>query len=91
MDNVAARPHPGVDSFAPARSALLAFASGKFLAPFPKRLKSPPGEGESLAVFLKCCVAAMAGAALSKQSAAKGDSLSACPSPVGTGEGGKAG
>ena len=51
----------------------------------------PQGEGELLAGFLKCRAAAMAGAALSKQAAAKGDSLSACPSPAGAGEGGKAG
>jgi len=36
-------PHPAVDSLAPARSARRAFASSKFLSPFPKRLKSPPG------------------------------------------------
>jgi hypothetical protein len=30
-----------------------AFGFAKFLSPFPKRLKSPPGEGESFAIFLK--------------------------------------
>ena len=37
-----ARPHPGVDSLAPARSALRAFGSAEFLSPFLKRLKTSP-------------------------------------------------
>ena len=49
-----ARPHPGVDSLAPARSALRAFGSAEFLSPFPKRLKnSPPGEGETVLAFFR--------------------------------------
>jgi len=38
-----ARPHPGVDSLAPACSALRAFGFAEFLSPIPDRLKSPPG------------------------------------------------
>ena len=34
-------PHPGVDSLAPARSALRAFGSAEFLSLLPKQLKSP--------------------------------------------------
>ncbi len=37
-----ARPHPGVDSLAPARSALRAFGFAEFLSPIPNRFKSPP-------------------------------------------------
>jgi hypothetical protein len=40
-----ARPHPDVDSLAPARSALRASGFAGLFSPFPKRLKSPPGEG----------------------------------------------
>jgi len=46
-----ARPHPDVDSLAPARSALRAFAAGKFLEPLPKRFESPPGKGQQSAAL----------------------------------------
>jgi hypothetical protein len=42
-----AHPHPGVDSLAPARSALRAFGFAEFLSPIPNRLKSLPKEKEN--------------------------------------------
>jgi hypothetical protein len=53
-----ARPHPGVDSLAPARSALRAFGFAEFLSPIPNRFKSPPGEGELFAASF--CVSSVA-------------------------------
>jgi hypothetical protein len=51
MHMVGRSPHPGVDSLAPARSALRAFGSAEFLSLLPKQLKSPPGEGECVPAF----------------------------------------
>jgi hypothetical protein len=47
-----ARPHPDVDSLAPARPALWAFGFAEFLSLIPNQLKSPPGRRNSHRLFL---------------------------------------
>lgn len=81
-----ARPHPDMDSLAPARSALRAFGFAEFPSRLRMPLKSPPGEGESLAGFLKFRAAELVAGASNARETGNGKS-----SPWGedTGEGGR--